>query len=228
MVDSTPTPDNASEPENTPDEAQVADEAPAVVPPFPAPSEQKTAPVAEKKDNGMIWRVLTALFAAIAVGLGIWAFTLNSQVSAEKDNVASAEATNADLQKQVTDLEAEVKSTKKGEKQTKEELQQAQESAKKTTDRLEARLTKSQDAVQSLKNSDNEFAQEYASELDSINNEMNTILKDVEKLDDIANASTFNATKYNELYTQVLDDIEKVEEQITSLVSEIARDLKTS
>lgn len=77
-----------------------------------------------QESSSTVWKVLTAVFAVAAVGLGIWAFTLNNDAQAGEDQASSAlatlEADNEELAAQVATLEEE-KSTLEDEKATLEE-----------------------------------------------------------------------------------------------------------
>jgi uncharacterized protein HemX len=83
----------------------MSDSTQPITPPPPA-----NAPPTTGGQSGTVWKVLTALFAAAAVGLGIWAFTLNSDAQSSEDaatgEIATLQAENATLTEQVATLEA--------------------------------------------------------------------------------------------------------------------------
>lgn len=76
--------------------------------PLDSPADRSEQPQA---GDGVLWKVLTGLFAVTAVGLAIWAFTLNADAQsvegAAASEIASLEADNEDLADQVATLEEE-------------------------------------------------------------------------------------------------------------------------
>lgn len=121
----------------------------ATAPPEP-PTPSESAPSGKQRPT--LWIVLTGLFAAAAIGLGIWAGTLQADINDKDDQIAALqqtvsenqrEATAADeeaaakiaaLEQQVADLEATVANQQQAAEGSAAETEQALKEAQAQVD----------------------------------------------------------------------------------------------
>jgi TolA-binding protein len=122
----------------------------------PAPAEDEAG---RKKPT--VWIVLTCLFAAAAIGLGIWAGTLQADLNDKDDEIAALErqvrdagsndeeaaSQIADLEQQVAELEATVEEQQAALEGSSAETEQALKDAQAQVDAANAELGATNEAL---------------------------------------------------------------------------------